>query len=135
MATIPASIDEVTPAWLTEVMGCPITAATPSQIGIGIGVSSALYRVALTGSGDCPASVVVKLPALDEAAVFTSTVLRMYIREVRFFDELAPVCPVRVPTFHHGAVDEETSRFVVVMEDLGGFRIVDQLDGMPIADA
>ena len=135
MATIPASIDDVTPAWLTEVLGRAITAATATQIGVGIGVSSALYRVALTGEGDGPSTVVVKLPALDEAAVFTSTVLRMYIREVGFFEELAPDSPIRVPAYFHGAVDEETSRFVVVMEDLGSMRVVDQLEGMAIEDA
>jgi hypothetical protein len=135
MTTIPGSISEVTPAWLSEVMGCTITAAEPTQIGVGIGVSSALYRVRLTGEGNCPASVVVKLPALDEAAVFTSTMLRMYIREVGFFDRLAGESPIRVPTYHHGAVDEETSRFVVVMEDLSGMRIVDQVAGMDIDDA
>lgn len=135
MANIPASIDDVTPAWLSEVMGIPITAATPTRIGVGIGVSSALYRVTLTGEGECPRSVVVKLPALDEAAVFTSTVLRMYIREVGFFEHLADQSPIRVPEYHHGQVDEETSRFVVVMEDLGGLRMVDQLAGMAIADA
>lgn len=135
MATIPASIDDVTPAWLSEVMGCAISAADATQIGVGIGVSSALYRVRLTGEGDCPETVVVKLPALDEAAVFTSTVLRMYIREVGFFEELAGDSPIRVPKYHHGQVDEETSRFVVVMEDLGGLRIIDQVEGMAIADA
>ena len=135
MATIPASIDEVTPAWLSEVLGSPVTDATATQIGVGIGVSSALYRVRLTGTGDIPSSVVVKLPALDEAAVFTSTVLRMYIREVGFFEKLAGQSPIRVPAYHYGAVDEETSRFVVVMEDLGGLRIVDQVEGMAIEGA
>jgi hypothetical protein len=134
MTTIPASIDEVTPAWLSEALGQPVTAVEATQIGAGIGVSSALYRVRLTGDG-LPATVVVKLPALDEAAVFTSTVLRMYIREVGFFDKLAGQSPIRVPDYHFGAVDEETSRFVVMMEDLGGLRIVDQLEGMAIADA
>ncbi|HUP87146.1 MAG TPA: phosphotransferase [Acidimicrobiales bacterium] len=138
MKTIPGSIDEVTPEWLSEVMGCTITAAPPTQIGAGIGVSSALYRLPLAITGDrggCPETVVVKLPALDEAAVFTSTVLRMYIREVGFFEKLAAQSPIRVPRYHHGAVDEETSKFIVVMEDLGGMRIVDQLEGMAIADA
>jgi len=134
MTTIPASIDEVTSEWLTEVTGFDVQAAKAEQIGVGVGVSSALYRVRLQGAG-CPETVIVKLPALDPAAVFTSTVLRMYIREVRFFDELAAQSPVRVPAGYHGAVDEETSRFVVVMEDMGGMRIVDQLEGMSVADA
>ena len=37
-----------------------------AQIGAGIGVSSAVYRVSLSGGG--PDSVVVKLPALAEEA-------------------------------------------------------------------
>lgn len=132
--TIPASVEDITVDWMTDTAGVPCEAVEVTQIGVGVGVSSALYRVRLEGEG-CPESVVVKLPALDDAAVFTSTVLRMYIREVRFFERLAAEVPVRVPAYHHGAVDEETSQFVVVMEDLGGYRIVDQLDGMPIADA
>lgn len=134
MSSIPASIDDVTPAWLREVTGLAVEAASAEQIGAGIGVSSALYRVRLDGDA-VPESVVVKLPALDEAAVFTSTVLRMYIRECRFFHELADAAPVRVPACHHAEVDEETSGFVVVMEDLGGLRIVDQLEGMQLDDA
>jgi len=134
VTTIPSSIDDVSAAWLAEATGLPVTGATATQIGVGVGVSSALYRVALEGDG-VPETVVVKLPALAEEAVFTSSVLRMYIRECRFFQELAEASPVRVPVCHHTAVDEETSRFVVVMEDLGGMRIVDQTEGMAIADA
>lgn len=134
MATIPDTIDDVTPAWLRDVAGLPCQAVETTQIGVGIGVSSALYRLALEGDG-CPASVIVKLPALDEAAVFTSTMLRMYIREVAFFERLAASVPVRVPTLHHGAVDTETSKFVVVMEDMAGMRVVDQLEGMAVEDA
>ena len=79
--------------------------------------------------------MIVKLPALDEAAVFTSTILRMYIREVAFFNELASESPVRVPQGYYAAVDEETSQFVAVMEDMGAMRIVDQVLGMTLPDA
>jgi hypothetical protein len=133
MASIPDTIDDVTPAWLRDATGLPCEDVEPTQIGVGVGVSSALYRVALRGGG-CPSSVIVKLPALDEAAVFTSTVLRMYIREVAFFERLAAEVPVRVPALHYGAVDPDTSRFVVVMEDMAGMRIIDQLEGMTIED-
>jgi hypothetical protein len=134
MVGIPASIEEVTPAWLAEATGLDIQDAVIEQIGVGVGVSSALYRARLTGPG-CPPTVVVKLPALDEAAVFTSTVFSMYLREARFFAELTDQVTMRVPTCFHALVDEETSRFVVVMEDLGGLRCVDQTVGMRVADA
>lgn len=130
---IPASIDEVTAAWLGEVTGREVEAVGIEQIGEGIGVSSALYRCWLD-CGGIPESVVVKLPALDEAAVFTSTVLSMYKREVAFFREMAALSPIRVPACHHAEVDDE-SRFVLVMEDLGEHRIVDQIEGMGLTDA
>ena len=133
MAGIPASIDDVTAAWLGEVTGRDVEAVGIEQIGEGIGVSSALYRCRLD-CGGIPESVIVKLPALDEAAVFTSTVLSMYKREVAFFRELAALSPIRVPACHHAAVDEE-SRFVLVMEDLGEHRVVDQVLGMGLDDA
>jgi Ser/Thr protein kinase RdoA (MazF antagonist) len=134
MPAIPATIDDVTPAWLTEAMGLAVTSAKAEQIGVGIGVSSALYRVRLSGSG-CPETVVVKLPALAEEAVFTSTVLRMYLREAAFFTELAHQAPLRVPACHHATIDAETSQFVLVMEDLGELRVVDQVKGMEVAAA
>ena len=133
-APIPGSIDDVTAEWMTEALGCPVTDVDPTLIGVGIGVTSAVYRCRLTGDG-CPERVVVKLPALDPAAVFTSTVLRMYIREVGFFETLSTESPIRVPNGLHAAVDPETSAFVVVMEDMDGLRVVDQIAGMDIADA
>jgi hypothetical protein len=134
MGGIPTSIDDINAAWLSAALGVEVHAAEIEQIGVGIGVSSALYRARLTGDG-CPETVVVKLPALDEAAVFTSTVLRMYTREAGFFDELAHQAPLRIPICHHTSVDHETSQFVLVMEDIGGLRGVDQIEGMSIPDA
>lgn len=131
---MPTTIGDVTATWLAEATGLPVDELTIEQIGVGIGVSSALYRARLQGPG-CPETVVVKLPALDDAAVFTSTVLRMYLREAGFFDELAARAPIRVPACHHSSIDQETSQFVLVMEDLGGLRAVDQVAGMTIADA
>lgn len=134
MGGIPTKIGHVTPGWLAEATGFDVQSADIEQIGVGIGVSSALYRATLTGAG-CPQTVVVKLPALDEAAVFTSTVLRMYTREASFFGELADQSPVRVPVCHHHSVDHGTSQFVLVMEDFGDLRSVDQVAGMAVGDA
>jgi hypothetical protein len=132
--TLPSTAEDITADWLGTVLGARVDDVEVIQIGAGIGVSSALYRCTLRGQG-CPDHVVVKLPALDPAAVFTSTVLRMYIREAGFFARLAEDCPVRVPSGYHAAVDPDSSAFVVVMEDLCGLRAVDQVEGMGIGDA
>lgn len=131
--TIPTSIDEITAEWIQEVTGFEVESVGHEQIGAGIGVSSALYRLSLHGP-NCPQTMIAKLPAIAEEAVFTSTMLRMYIREVAFFRELAKDSPVRVPVAYHCDVDDN-SAFVVLMEDLGSLRLVDQLAGMALTDA
>ena len=133
-AAIPTSIDEVTAEWMSAATGWKVTAVRNEIIGVGVGVASAVYRSHRTGSG-CPASVIVKMPALDPNAAFTSTVLRMYIREVRFFKTLAKDVPFRVSKSYYGEVNEETSQFAMVVEDLGNLRAVDQVKGMNIDDA
>lgn len=130
---IPGSIEEIDAAWLREVTEFEVESLTAEQIGMGIGVSSALYRLSLDGA-NCPQTMVAKLPAVAEEAVFTSTMLRMYLREVAFFEELAEQSPIRVPVAYHADIDDN-SRFVLLMEDLGSLRLVDQLAGMSLVDA
>ena len=134
VAAIPGSINDVNADWLAEATGLKIRTAEIGIIGVGVGVASAVYRAKLTGE-NCPASVIIKMPALDEAAVFTSSILRMYIREVRFFKSLAKECPVITPKSFYGEINEETSHFAMVLEDLVGHRIIDQTLGIGIEDA
>lgn len=134
MTLIPTTIDDVTAAWVAEATGLAVTDIAIELIGVGIGVSSAVYRLTLTGT-DVPDTVVLKLSALDEAAVFTSSMLRMYAKEVKFFDELAQASPIRVPKGFGGDCGPEGAPYYLFMEDMGGHRVVDQLEGMELSDA
>lgn len=133
MATIPANIDDITADWVAEATGLAVTGVEHEIIGVGVGVSSAVYRLRLTGE-NIPDTLVLKLKALDEAAVFTSSMLRMYQREVRFFDELAQRSPIHVPRGYGGALSEDGTSYYLLMEDMGGHRAVDQNEGMEIED-
>ena len=133
---IPQTLSDVTPRWLSEAMQRRITGLEAERIGVGVGIASSLYRVTLTApDGDAPDTVIVKLPADDEATLFTAAILRMYVREVHFYSELAAGCPVRVPAAYHGNVDADANQFVLVLEDMAALRSVDQLEGMSPADA
>ena len=130
---IPDGIGEIDDDWLSLAMGSPVRVAGIEDIGTGVGMIGALYRATLEGDG--PGSVVVKLPGLDETARFTAAILRLNIREVGFYRELAAESPIRVPSCHFGAVDADTHQFVLVLEDVGSCRAVDQIEGMGHADA
>lgn len=132
--TIPSGPEGVTPTWFRDHLGWAVSSVDIVEIGVGIGVSSAVYRATLTGD-DVPASVVVKLVATDPAAAFTSQVLKFYPREVQFYDQLADDAPVRTPHGWYGEVADDGANFVVVMEDLCGNRMIDQTTHMSIEDA
>lgn len=134
MPIIPATIDEVTAEWVAEATGLAVTGFEAEIIGVGIGVSSAVYRLKLEGA-DVPETLVLKLRAIADEAAFTSSTLMFYQREIGFFDELAKRSPITVPTGYGGAVSEDGQTYYLFMEDMGGNRIIDQNEGMSIEDA
>ena len=88
MGSIPTWIDEITPAWLAEAIGLPVEGADLEQIGVGIGVSSAVYRGA-AHRRRVPGHRRGQAARARRGGGLHLHVLRMYTREAGFFDELA----------------------------------------------
>ena len=103
---------------------------------IGDGLVGLNLRVAIESSDDdAPASVVIKLPSLDEMSRATGMALRNYEREVKFYDQIASTVDIRVPHCHHGSWDEATGDFVLVLEDMAPAAQGDQVAGCDIETA
>lgn len=121
----------LTAAWLSEVLGAPVTEVAASPVGTG--QMSDSLRLELAYSGDVPdgtpSTVIAKLPAADPTSRATGLSLRSYEREVRFYQELAPTLPIRTPTVHHADVDVTSGSFVLLLEDLRPATQGDQLAG------
>jgi aminoglycoside/choline kinase family phosphotransferase len=144
--TIP-TIDMLDAAWFTTILrdgdhlGADqnVLSTTSTRIGEGAGMASLLWRFTLDyGHADAtkaPQSVIVKMATDDAHRLFIMQTAKFYAREVRFYDELAAGSPVRVPACLHAAIDPETSMFILVLEDVGQLRHVDQLTGCGFDDA
>lgn len=130
---VPSGIAEVTPQWLTEAMGTPITAIRSEQIAMDSGFSSLLYRVHLTGSG-APDSVIVKLPAESEARG-AMELLGGYRRELAFYRDVAARAPMETPEVYTARMIDGTADFVLVIEDLRAWDNADHLAGLSMARA
>ena len=135
---IPKSIAEVTTEWLSEVLGAEVAGHQPTQIGQGVGIMGDIYRVAVryraTTEGK-PGSVVVKLPSSFEENREQGVALGMFEAEVRFYNELAGQVPAGLPAIYHAEIQPGTADFVIVMEDLSSLSMVDQIQGMTVAQA
>ncbi len=133
---IPASISEVSTAWLSEVLGARIDDMSLTQIGQGVGLMGDIFSVKLTSSdSSVPGSVVVKLPSSFEENRQQGVALGMFEAEIRFYSELAAAAPVGLPEIYHAEIAAGTADFVIVMQDLTGLTMVDQSEGMNLEQA
>jgi hypothetical protein len=97
---------------------------------------SILFRLTPTyADGDGPASVIVKLAPPYPQVRQVAAGYKFYEREVRVYTELGTEIGFRPPKCWLGAHDPETDDFVLVLEDLRGHRVADQLAGCAPADA
>ena len=136
MPVIPVDPQCVTPAWLSEVLGADVRECRLEQIAIGVGLLGRLFRAHLVGGPDVPATVIVKLPTLDiTARTQLCEAADLYMREVRFYEQIGLGNPLQPARPYHAAFDAATHDFVLVLEDLGRLRNADQIVGCTEADA
>ncbi len=123
-------IDEVSGGWLSEALGVRVRSVRAKPIGTG--QTSATYRLAVD-SDECPSSLVIKFAAGDDAAC--RRVATGHRSEVGFYKSLAASLGVRTPSCFYGSIDEDGSRFTLVVEDLAPWRPGRQIDGCSVTEA
>ncbi len=136
---IPAAIDDIDVAWLQAVLKenavvgadklCEVRAEPISQ---GRGFTAQVFRLHLDYLGDDgagPSSLAVKLHAPESAKA--EQIRLVYANEHRFYDQLAERSPIGTPHCYFVDYDEESSRFILVMEDLSDRQGCDQIKGAP----
>jgi hypothetical protein len=131
------SPDELTPEFFRQVLAAPVTSVDAERVGTGqVGAS---FRCRLGygpgAAADAPATVVAKLPSLEEQSRATGVALRNYEREVRFYRDLRATVDVQAPRCFHADWDEATGGFVLVLEDLAPAVQGDQIAGCSVAEA
>lgn len=138
------SSEQIEPEWMTTVLrssgtiGDDVAVATTDVASMAAegGLLSEIYRVGLAyEGGDGPSSAIVKIPIPDETQRFTADILGFYPRELAFYSEIAPSAPFDAPKIYGSAIESDSTDFVLVMEDLGHLRLVDQSDGVGLEDA
>jgi len=135
MTTFPTAPAALTNEWLAAALGARVESFAVEPIGVGVGLVCDLARVRVEHDGDAPSTFIAKFPSTSEENRFVALVLNMYGRETRFYRELACDTPLSAPVCHAVEHDATADEFVLLLEDLDGARIVDQIDGIGRADA
>lgn len=144
-AEIPFAIGDITPAWLTAALneagllsGAQIVSFRHEAVPGGSGLFGTVERLVPEyepADADAPASFIVKIPIADEGPRSIGLMLRIYEREARFYQDLASQIPLTTPRCYCTRMDPENGRFILILEDLSGRRLGDQVAGWSVEDA
>jgi hypothetical protein len=110
---LPLDVADLTAEWFGTVLERDITGVELLDRSTG---TTGRARVALTGEPGVPATVFVKLAPFDEMQREFVTSVGMGVAEARFYRDLAPEIPVRIPRVWFA--DTDGDRYVMVLEDL-----------------
>ena len=140
---IPDGESALTADWMTRALKAGGAFDFPNLAGIrvestGAGFMGEILRCHLGYRDDAaaaPETVVVKLPSENRASRRIAAKRSLYWREFNFYRRLAARTPVRTPTMYYSDYDAGGRDFVLVMEDLGGMDMADQLEGGTAAQA
>jgi len=123
-------------AWLQDVL--PNGDATVSSVAVepvafaGATTDMARLRVAYDGEAGQPASFVAKLRGTRDVQRQMDQAMALFAREARFYETFAGDVPVRTPRCWFAGDGDTTP---LLLEDLDGNRMGDQMEGMTLADA
>ena len=136
---IPAGVEQITAAWLQQALAAGGMAGVPAiehinveQVGVGIGHVGESVRCRLTYADDAPGApvtVFVKMHSSHPSTDKLARRVRLYRRECAFYRLLSNRAPIRSPILYYGDYERRSNRLVLVLEDLGGMRQVDEIDG------
>ena len=115
---IPVEVEEITAEWLGSVVGRDVVAVEPVDRHSGTtGRARVAVRWGDDGEGDGPDTVFVKLAPFDPGQRAFVARSGLGTAEARFYAEIAPEVPVRVPDVF-AAVWDDDGRYAMVLEDL-----------------
>jgi Phosphotransferase enzyme family len=132
----PTSPSDLSADVLGEALGAAVQSFTASPVGADRGMLGDLVLVEPVYHGKPgPGQVVAKFAAPREACLASARRSGSHQRELRFYDELAPSTPVRVPYVYGSWYDPDSAEFLVVQEAIDNDPTVDQIRGITIHQA
>jgi len=115
--------------------GVAVTAVECSSVGTGQMADSFRLRLQYAARCDGPASVIAKVPSLNEASRGASRLTRCYELETSFYSEMVGLTQIRAPKCLHDSYDAEADDFLLLLEDLAPSLQGDQLAGCTVEHA
>ncbi|MHA2038502.1 MAG: phosphotransferase [Promethearchaeota archaeon] len=138
--TIPKRTKRITSEWLNDVLhdsgylkDFNIESISREPWGVGEGFVSDMARLTITydrESPELPKTMIVKMATTYRTALAVALQYNLYEKEIRFYTEIAPKSPIRVPGLIYSDFDSEAKKYILILEDCSCYHIVDQVVGL-----
>lgn len=100
---------------------------------IGTGQVADNVRIELVTDGKTPVtSLVAKVSSEDNQSRTAGRTEQNYLREVRFYEEIASRLSARIPQCYYSEIDSNGTEFVLLLEDLSPATAGNQLNGASV---
>ena len=136
---LPEGRNSITPEWMTQALEAggetepmAVTALASEGMRTGVGLMGEILRCRLTyahAPNGNPESVIVKMASGRDKNLSMAKKLGLYKREYDFYRLLSTEAPIRSPKLFYSDFDNETHRFVLILEDFLSMATVDQFVG------
>jgi hypothetical protein len=137
---IPKRTKRITSEWLNEVLqnsgylkDANIESISREPCGVGEGFVSDMARLTITYDNEpteLPKTMIVKMPTTFRTALAVALQYNLYEKEIRFYTEIAPKSPIRVPGLIYSDYDSEAKKYILILEDCSCYHMVDQVVGL-----
>ncbi|MHA2035738.1 MAG: phosphotransferase [Promethearchaeota archaeon] len=137
---IPKRTKRINAEWLNEALhsnsylkDVNIESISREPWGAGEGFVSDMARITVTydkESSEAPKTMIVKMPTTFRTALAIAEQYNIYEREIRFYMEVAPKSPIRVPGVIYHDYDKEAKKYILILEDCSRFEQIDQIKGL-----
>jgi aminoglycoside/choline kinase family phosphotransferase len=135
------NVDDLTPEVVSAMLRGSIGEITVEELDatpVGTGQMADSYRLKLRHADSpegAPDSVIAKIPSRDGTSRQMALSTGAYKREVRFYQRLCEVVGTRTPRCYFAEIADDGVGFVLILEDLGPARSVDQLGACGVDEA
>lgn len=139
---IPTATTDITVEWLNERLAdrddvATITGLEREPMGAGVGILGELARLHLTyaDGANGPATMIAKCQSAFPENIGLSQAMGFYEREVNFYNQVADSIDIRVPTPYVADMEPGGAPFVLIMEEVTGAKMIDQIEGASFDEA
>jgi Phosphotransferase enzyme family len=112
---IPASIDELTPAWLSRALDADVASLEVIDAHSG---TTGRAKIKVAANEPVPETLFVKLQPFDGQQREFLRAVGMGVAEAKLYAAVGDDLPVRVPRVWHSSFDDSDGSFIMVLEDL-----------------